>query len=75
MRVGYGLGAISAARLCEDAIHMGLDGGLAHEEIPSNLDIRAAGGDKAKDLSFSLGQPIRKWATPGDRSGQVRNLH
>ena len=39
MRVGDGLGAVPAARLGEDSIHMGLDRGLTHEEVPPDLGI------------------------------------
>ena len=74
MCVGDRLGAVSAASLREDSIHMSLDGGLTHEELPSDLGIRAPSGDQAEHLGLSLGQPVGKGAVPGPRCGQGRHL-
>ena len=68
MRIGHGLGAIPAARLGEDAIHMGLDGGLTHEKLPPDLGIRAPSGDQSEHLGLSLSQPVGRGTAPGPRS-------
>lgn len=39
LRVGDSLGSVSATRLRENPVHMGLDGGLAHEKVPPDLGI------------------------------------
>ena len=71
MRVGDRLGAVSAAGLREDSIHMGLDSGLTHEEVPPDLGIRAPSRDQAEHLGLSLGQPVRQRTARDSVPGEV----
>ena len=71
MHIGDGLGTIPAARLGEDAIHMGLHGGLTHEQILPDLGVGTPLGDQAEDLCLSLGQAVGQGTTPVPFPGNV----
>ena len=53
VRVADGLGAVACARLLEDAVDVGLDGGGADDERGRYLCVGKAGGDQLEDFDFS----------------------
>ena len=56
--VSDGLGAVAYAGLGENAIHVGLDGGLTDDEIAGDLGVRQTRRDQRQHLGFACGQAV-----------------
>src|SRR5688572_11020431 len=58
-----GLGAVADLEFLQEPGDMGFDGGVADEQLPSDLGVREAGGDEAEDVHFAGGQSVkgRRW--------------
>ena len=69
-----GLGAVAEADLGEEVVDVGLDRGLADEQLPRDLRVGQPGGDEGQDLGLALGETIRQVAVlaPGGRYARGR---
>ena len=60
--LGDGLGAVSDSQLAIDVARVLLDGGQRHVELPGDLLVRHALGDKLEHLQLALAQRLYELA-------------
>src|SRR5208282_4354823 len=68
------LSPITTARLGEDVVDVGLDCGLAHEQLLGDLGVRPTRRDESKHLAFTFRQSVWKSTEAASRQWAYRRV-